>query len=140
MDALDPTGWTPAALLGESGEDLDWAWTVLVQNPKLALKVPLEQRKEVIDMGVYKWTASNYLSMTRLAQAFRTKLGIMIVTSVHARYRDAFVYSLMTFWRADGALFDLDSNQAAAAFARTSWAGEGTNAQSPRRRGRQARS
>ena len=139
MDALDATGWTPAALLGES-EDLDWAWSVLVQNPKLALKAPLKQRKEVIDAGVYKWTASNYLSTTRLAQAFRTKLGIMIVTSAHAHYRDAFVYGLMTFWGADGALFDLDSDQAAAAFALADLLGGGGNTQSPRRRGRQARS
>ena len=98
---------------------------MLAQNPKLALKVPLEQRKEVIDAGVYKWTASNYLSTTRLAQAFRTKLGIMIVTSAHARYRDAFVYGLMTFWGADGALFDLDSDQAAAAFALADLVGGG---------------
>ena len=141
MDALDVTGWTPAALLGESGEDLDWAWSVLIQNPKLALKAPLKQRKEVIDAGVYKWTASNYLSTTRLAQAFRTKLGVMIVTSAHARYKDTFVYGLMTFWGRTGRYSTWTATRLLRPLpSRTSWAGGKSNAQGPRRRGQQARS
>ena len=109
--------WSWERLISEQHDVLDAAWSALVAQPKLAMKIPAEHQATVLLAGSATWTSSNRVKTTSLARIFFDQLGVTMVNSSFSYYRDALLFGMMLNWGLEVQSFDLTTEQSAAAFA-----------------------
>ena len=109
--------WSWERLISEQHDVLDPAWSALVAQPKLAMKIPAEHRATILLAGSATWTSSNRVNTTSLARIFFDQLGVTMVNSSFSYYRDALLFGMMLNWGLEVQSFDLTTEQSAAAFA-----------------------